>query len=102
VSRGGLGRVAEGWLAGGMSKSPESVCEVEVGELGERLMSLRLLDGRALLGMQRSFEAHGQLTPIVVFVEGGQLEVIDGFKDRTGSARRPQAPRHPPRCASPA
>ncbi len=82
----GLASAGSGWFCGGMTKSPESVCEVEVGELGERLLSLRLLDRRALVGMQRSFEAHGQLTPIVVFAEGAQLEIIDGFK-RAHAAR---------------
>ena len=32
-----------------MSESPRSVCEVMVGELGERLLSVRLLDRQALV-----------------------------------------------------
>jgi ParB-like nuclease family protein len=30
--------------------------------------------------MRRSLERHGQLTPIVAFVEGDQLETLDGLK----------------------
>ena len=69
-----------------MSESPGSVCEVMVGELGERLLSVRLLDRQALVGMRRSLESYGQLTALVVFPEGGRLEVIDGFK-RAHAAR---------------
>jgi ParB-like chromosome segregation protein Spo0J len=53
---------------------------IEVGTLGERLSALRLMDPGTLEAMRRSLEAHRQLTPLVVFRQGEQLEVIDGFK----------------------
>lgn len=54
---------------------------VGVGELGERLSSLRLCEPEALSAMQRSLSRHGQLCALVVCTspEGG-LEVVDGFK----------------------
>jgi ParB/RepB/Spo0J family partition protein len=51
-----------------------------VAELGERLGALRLCEAAALEAMQRSLSRKGQLTPVVVFEERGQLEVLDGFK----------------------
>ena len=51
-----------------------------VAELGERLAELRLCEAGALEAMRRSLERHGQLTPIVAFVERDQLETLDGLK----------------------
>ena len=48
--------------------------------LGERLVALRLTAASALAEMRRSLECHGQLTPVVVYEEGGRLETVDGFK----------------------
>lgn len=62
------------------------VRDVEVGSLGERLSALRVADPSALEAMQRSLERHGQLTALVVFAHGEQLEIIDGFK-RVRAAR---------------
>ena len=62
------------------------VREVEVGSLGERLSALRVADASALEAMRHSLERHGQLTALVLFAEGEQLEVIDGFK-RVRAAR---------------
>jgi len=55
--------------------------EVRVDALGERLGALRLCEADALLRMQQSLGRVGQLSAIAVFAaEGGELEVIDGFK----------------------
>src|SRR5512145_895198 len=51
-----------------------------VAELGERLGASRLCEAAALEAMQRALRRKGQLTPVVVFEERGQLEVLDGFK----------------------
>ena len=59
---------------------------VDVDALGERLSSLRLCDSAALVAMRRSLEEHGQLTALVLFAQGEQLEIIDGFK-RARAAR---------------
>lgn len=69
-----------------MTEVHEQLCAVEVGTLGERLSALRLMDRDALDAMRRSLDAHRQLTPLVVFTQGEQLEIIDGFK-RVHAAR---------------
>lgn len=51
-----------------------------LGELGESLGRLRLLEHERLRQMQLSLLCHGQLTPLTVFVSQEGLEVIDGFK----------------------
>jgi ParB/RepB/Spo0J family partition protein len=53
---------------------------IAIGELGERLAALRLCEASALAAMQRSLARHGQLTALVTFQDGDQLELIDGFK----------------------
>ena len=54
---------------------------VRVEALGERLGALRLCEPETLAAMRQSLTQHGQLQAAVVFiVEGGGLEVIDGFK----------------------
>ena len=60
--------------------------EVDLADLGERLTALRLCEASALDAMGRSLARHGQLSPLAVFVEGGQLEILDGFK-RVRAAR---------------
>ncbi len=59
---------------------------VAIATLGERLSALRVCDASHLASMRRSLERHGQLAPITVFVEGEQLELLDGFK-RVRAAR---------------
>jgi ParB/RepB/Spo0J family partition protein len=60
--------------------------DVDLTELGEGLAALRLCDAAALEAMRRSLSRHGQLSPLCLFVERGQLEIIDGFK-RVRAAR---------------
>jgi ParB-like chromosome segregation protein Spo0J len=59
---------------------------VEIATLGERLSALRLCEADALTAMRRSFEQHGQLCALTLFVEPGGLEIVDGFK-RVRAAR---------------
>jgi ParB-like chromosome segregation protein Spo0J len=59
---------------------------IEIAPLGERLAPLRLCDAGALTTMRRSLERHGQLSALTLFVEMGQLEILDGFK-RVRAAR---------------
>lgn len=59
---------------------------VEVSMLGERLSLLRVCDASQLASMRGSLSQHGQLSPVTLFVEGEQLEVMDGFK-RVRAAR---------------
>lgn len=51
-----------------------------IAELGERLAALRLCEAAALDAMQRSLKRYGQLTPIIAFTEGDQIETLDGLK----------------------
>lgn len=60
--------------------------DLELAELGDGLSALRLCDASAIEAMRRSFARHGQLDALSVFVTGGQLEIIDGFK-RVHAAR---------------
>jgi ParB/RepB/Spo0J family partition protein len=53
---------------------------VDIAQLGSRLSTLRLCEASALEAMRRSVARHGQIHPLSVFSEGGQWEVIDGFK----------------------
>ena len=59
---------------------------VEIAPLGERLAPLRLCDAAALAAVRGSFERHGQLSALTLFVEGDRLEILDGFK-RVRAAR---------------
>jgi hypothetical protein len=61
-----------------VTASPPSPRIARVAELGERLAVLRLCEAPALDTMRRSLDRHGQLTPIVAFVEGdpGSAEAI--------------------------
>jgi ParB-like chromosome segregation protein Spo0J len=59
---------------------------VSLAMLGERLSTLRVCDAGQLGSMRRSLERHGQLTAVTLFVQGEQLEVLDGFK-RVRAAR---------------
>ncbi|MBK8938199.1 MAG: ParB N-terminal domain-containing protein [Polyangiaceae bacterium] len=54
--------------------------EIPVADLGERLGALRLCEASALDAMRRSLARHGQMTAAVGFVDGGSVEIIDGFK----------------------
>lgn len=54
--------------------------EIPVADLGERLGALRLCEASALDAMRRSLARHGQMTAAVGFVDGGWVEIIDGFK----------------------
>ncbi len=70
-------------LAGGFDAatgSPGAECLVPVSALGDRLGGLRLRDAGTLEAMGRSLDRHGQLTAIILFAEGGRLEIVDGFK----------------------
>lgn len=60
--------------------------DIDLAELGDGLSALRLCDASAIEGMRRSFARHGQIDALSVFVTGGQLEIIDGFK-RVRAAR---------------
>jgi ParB/RepB/Spo0J family partition protein len=59
---------------------PTAPRTTRLAELGERLAALRLCEAPALDAMRRSLERHGQLTPIVAFAEGDQVQTLDGFK----------------------
>jgi ParB-like chromosome segregation protein Spo0J len=59
---------------------------VEVSTLGERLALLRVCDESRLTSMRGSLSRHGQLSPVALFAQGDQLEVVDGFK-RVRAAR---------------
>ena len=59
---------------------------VEIATLGEQLSALRVCDASSLSSMRRSLEQHGQLTPVTLFTQGEQLEILDGFK-RVRAAR---------------
>jgi ParB-like chromosome segregation protein Spo0J len=59
---------------------------VDIAELGNCLAALRLCEAAAAEAMRRSLVRHGQLGPVLVFVQGGKMEVIDGFK-RVHAAR---------------
>jgi ParB-like chromosome segregation protein Spo0J len=59
---------------------------VEVATLGERLASLRVCQASQLASMRSSLERHGQLAAVTLFLQGEQLEVVDGFK-RVRAAR---------------
>lgn len=71
-----------------MISSPDAdeTRDIALAELGDRLAALRLCDASASEAMRRSLARHGQLSPLVVFVDGGHLEVVDGFK-RVQAAR---------------
>jgi ParB-like chromosome segregation protein Spo0J len=54
--------------------------------LGTRLSSLRLCLPTAVQALRQSLERRGQLSALIVFEDGEQLEVLDGFK-RLAAAR---------------
>jgi len=59
---------------------------VEIAPLGERLAPLRLCNAGALAAVRGSFERHGQLSALTLFVQGDKLEILDSFK-RVRAAR---------------
>ena len=65
---------------------------IAIGDLDESLSALRICEPKAVESMVASLERHGQLSPLVVFDDGRQIEVVDGFK-RLHAARRLQWPR---------
>jgi ParB-like chromosome segregation protein Spo0J len=61
--------------------------ELRLEEIGESYGRYRLHVPELERGMMRSLESYGQLSPIVVVLEGERWELIDGFK-RLGAARK--------------
>lgn len=61
--------------------------EMRLEEIGEYYGRYRLHVPELERSMMRSLEKYGQLSPIVVCLHEGRLELIDGFK-RLGAARR--------------
>ena len=64
----------------GVTASSTTPRTTSLTELGERLAAIRLCEAPALDAMRRSLERHGQLSPIVAFAEGDQVQTLDGFK----------------------
>lgn len=60
--------------------TPHQEPRLAVNELNETLSTLRLCEPKAVETMAVSLASHGQLSPLVVFDDGHQVEVIDGFK----------------------
>lgn len=67
----------------------EAPRELRLDEIGESYGCYRLHVPELERGMMRSLESYGQLSPIVVVLEGDRWELIDGFK-RLGAARKLQ------------
>ena len=65
----------------------EAPRELRLDEIGESYGCYRLHVPELERGMMRSLESYGQLSPIVVVLEGDRWELIDGFK-RLGAARK--------------
>lgn len=63
-----------------MARLVASPIEVPVAERHEQLSPVRLCDPRALDATGQSFERHGQLSAIELFVQDGELQLLDGFK----------------------
>jgi len=61
--------------------------ELALDEIGESYARYRLHVPEAERGMMRSLERYGQISPVVVCVQEGRYELIDGFK-RLGAARK--------------
>jgi ParB-like chromosome segregation protein Spo0J len=62
-----------------------TVTAIELGQLGERLSSLRLRPPEALREMERSLSRHGQLVTVVCNRQAGTVELVDGFKRLIGA-----------------
>lgn len=61
--------------------SPPPERSARLTELSEAALGeLRLREPDALRKLEHSLRRHGQLEPVLVFAEDGQLEVLDGFK----------------------
>ena len=65
----------------------EAPRELRLDQIGESYGRYRLHVPELERGMMRSLESYGQLSPIVVVLEGDRWELIDGFK-RLGAARK--------------
>lgn len=68
-----------------MELAAPTVAAVTLGQLGERLSSLRLRPPEALREMERSMSRHGQLVALVCHRQAGTVEVVDGFKRLVGA-----------------
>lgn len=56
------------------------VLGLDIDEIGDRLGRLRLRQPQAERAMLASVKRWGQISPVVVFVQAGHYELIDGFK----------------------
>lgn len=65
----------------------EGPLELQLDEIGQSYGRYRLHIPELEQGMMRSLASYGQLSPIVVVVNEGRFELIDGFK-RLGAARK--------------
>jgi ParB-like chromosome segregation protein Spo0J len=65
----------------------EELRELRLDEIGESYGRYRLHIPELERGMMRSLESYGQLSPVVVLMQEGRCELIDGFK-RLGAARK--------------
>ena len=61
--------------------------ELTLNQIGESYSRYRLHVPEAERVMMRSLENYGQISPVVVCVQEGRTELIDGFK-RLGAARK--------------
>jgi ParB-like chromosome segregation protein Spo0J len=66
---------------------PAAETSVPLDALGQKLRALRLCRPNTDEHMRRSLQQRGQLTALTAFDNGGQLELVDGFK-RLRAARR--------------
>jgi len=81
MSRASMFRQGRMCFLGIMASSQRDDQVVPLEQLGQTLRDLRLATEDALVRMQRSLSRHGQLTALSVYcVDGGGLEIIDGFK----------------------
>lgn len=73
---------------GSQPDNPTSqILRLPLAEIHESLSSLRITRPALEDKMRRSLEAHGQLTPVTVWMKDGRNELVDGFK-RLHAARR--------------
>ncbi|MBI3178628.1 MAG: ParB N-terminal domain-containing protein, partial [Deltaproteobacteria bacterium] len=66
---------------------------LDVDEIGDRLGRLRLHQPQAERAMVASIKRWGQISPVVVFVQAGHYELIDGFKRVAALREVGQGPR---------
>ncbi len=75
-----------GALGQGEGMEPSGVETVALAKLSQSLRSMRLCSPGERESLERSLARLGQLSPLLVFGHGNELEVIDGFK-RLGAAQ---------------